>query len=125
MSEDGARAAAGTARARGAAVAVRRVPVVLALALASGCRGGDWRVSQLYGGATSIDVITHPETVEAFRVSPDPPPADSEAPRVGDFAVTAGPVPVTADDAAELAAVLMDPDTYDWHRAKGCEFTPG
>jgi hypothetical protein len=96
-----------------------------ALALLSACRGPDWRVSQLYGGATSIDVLSAPQTVEAFRIDPAHGPKDASSPHVGDFAVTAGPVVVGAEDVKELSAILLDPDTYDWLRAKGCDFTPG
>jgi hypothetical protein len=105
--------------------------VSLALAAAS-CRGGDWRVSQLYGGATSIDVLSHPQSVEAFRIDPgiERRPAsaaeeDAKAPRIGEYRITAGPVAVDTATSAELSSILLDPATYDWVRAKGCDFTPG
>jgi hypothetical protein len=106
-----------------AALAAFAVAAAVALSLPA-CRGDDWRVSQLYGGATSMDVLTHAQSVEAFRLDPEARPAEG-APRLGDFAVTAGPVAVPPADVAELTAVLRDPDTYDWLRAKACEFTPG
>lgn len=87
----------------------------------------DWRVAQLYGGPTSMDVLRSPQRVEAFRLDPSnpPSPALAGAPRLGDFAVTAGPVAVDAASAQELTSVLLDADTYDWLRAKGCDFQPG
>jgi hypothetical protein len=109
---------------------LKTIPYLMAAVLAlapAACRGPDWRVSQLYGGATSMDVLTAPQTVEAFRLDPsNPPPAAlANAPRLGDFAVTAGPVAVDDATARELTALLLDPATYDWVRAKGCDFTPG
>ncbi|MCE9637582.1 MAG: hypothetical protein K8T90_17935 [Planctomycetes bacterium] len=100
------------------------VVVALAFALAA-CRGPDWRVSQLYGGSTSMDVIGKPQAVEAFRIDPTLPPKDKTAPRIGDFAITAGPVVVDVATTQELSRILLDPDTYDWMRAKGCDFMPG
>ena len=96
-----------------------------ALAALPACRGPDWRVQQLYGGPTSIDVLGHPQAVEAFRIDPVIPVKDKSAPRVGDFRILSGPVVVDAESAAELSRILLDPDTYDWFRAKGCDFTPG
>lgn len=97
--------------------------LLLALAAAAGCRG-DWRVSSLYGGATSIQVLREPQKVEAFRIDPARRATQDEA-RVGEYPVTSGPVAVDAATAAELSSILLDAATYDWLSAKGCEFTPG
>jgi hypothetical protein len=108
---------------------VRRcIAGALVIACVAACRGPDWRVSQLYGGGTSVDVLAKPQAVEAFRIDPDPrakDPSDVKAPRLGEYRVTAGPVVLDAATTAELSSILLDPDTYDWQRAKGCDFTPG
>jgi hypothetical protein len=105
------------------------VPVLLLAAVpllaATGCGSKDWRVQQLYGGPTSMEVLTFPQVVEAFRIDPRLPAPDKAAPRLGDFNILAGPVPVPAADADELKKVILDPETYDWYRAKGCDFRPG
>jgi hypothetical protein len=103
---------------------IRPLGVLFPLAALAACGGTDWRVSQLYGGATSISVLREPQSVEAFRIDPRRRPAEGER-RVGDHPVTAGPVAVGAADAAELSSILLDPDTYDFPRAKACEFAPG
>lgn len=95
------------------------------LACAAACRGGDWRVSQLYGGATSIGVLAEPQTVEAFRIAPAPGGPDPSVPRIGDHRIVAGPVIADAATVKEVTALLLDPETYDWYRAKGCDFRPG
>lgn len=93
--------------------------------LLAACAGPDWRVVQLYGGAGSIEAIEMPTHVEAFRISPDVSGPDANHERVGLHRVTAGPVVVDDATATELSAILLDPDSYDWPRAKGCEFRPG
>ena len=89
------------------------------------CSGPDWRVVKLYGGRGSIELIQKPTAVEAFRLAPDGLPKGSETPRFGRFEITSDPVAVSAEDAKILDTILTSPDTYDWHRAKGCIFTPG
>ena len=63
---------------------------------------------------------------EAFRI--DGIAARADLPQgngLQGYPILAGPVPLDAATAAELAAILLDDDTYDWDRAKGCEFAPG
>jgi hypothetical protein len=128
----GARLATGAAAARRPLV----LPLLLLVFAAASCGGTDWRVTQLYGGGTSIDVLSKPQAVEAFRIDPgipapvggskdEPAAGAAAAPRLGEYRITAGPVAVDAATAAELSSILLDPDTYDWVRAKGCEFRPG
>ena len=106
-----------------------RVAVLAAAAAAAagvalgGCAGPDWRGVQIYGGAGSIEILTHPAKAEAFRIEPRSARPDEE--RLGDYPVVRGPVTLSAEDTAALSALLLDPDTYDWHSAKGCEFRPG
>lgn len=113
--------------AAAAARAVVPAAAACALLVAASCsaRGPDWRVVSLYGGGTSTDVLAAPQAVEAFRIDPALPPKDPAAPRIGDFAITSEPVVLDAAAVQELSQILLDPDTYDWLRAKGCEFSPG
>ena len=94
-------------------------------AFTAGCRGGDWRVAQLYGGTTSMSVLEAPQSIEAFRINSALRTADPNAPRLGDYPILSDPVRADAATIQELSAILRDPDTYDWYRAKGCDFTPG
>lgn len=123
-------AAKTTARAMATATRATTVAAVAACAcalLSVSCRsrGPDWRIVALYGGGTSTDVLAKPLAVDAFRIDPALPPMDASAPRIGDFAITSGPVALDAAAVQEMSSVLLDPDTYDWARAKGCDFMPG
>ncbi len=84
----------------------------------------DWRVIQLYGGAGSVQAITQPSSVEAFRIDPAPRAPEPGVAYCGVHRVTAGPFALSAEDGATLAGVLRDPDTYDWRRAKSDPFRP-
>lgn len=110
---------------RGPRRALARATVLAAAVAAAACSGKDWRVQQLYGGPVSMEILAAPDTVEAFRIDPRLPAPDPAAPRIGDFNIRSGPVAVGAAEAAELTAILRDPETYDWWTAKGCEFRPG
>ena len=124
--------AAARATARATVIATRATTVAAVVACACALltvscrsRGPDWRIVALYGGGTSTDVLAKPLAVEAFRIDPALPPKDASAPRIGDFAITSGPVALDAAAVQEMSSVLLDPDTYDWARAKGCDFMPG
>jgi hypothetical protein len=105
---------------------VSRIATAFAATLLfAACAGPDWRVVQLYGGAGSVEAIEAPTRVEAFRIAPDVVGPDPTYERVGLHRVTAGPVLVDESTSSELSAILLDPDSYDWQRAKGCEFRPG
>lgn len=107
---------------------MRRARIVLVLAatlLVGACAGPDWRIVQLYGGGGSVEALQAPTLVEAFRIAPDAVGPDPDYERVGLHRVTAGPVVVDEATSSELSSILLDPDSYDWQRAKGCEFRPG
>jgi hypothetical protein len=96
-----------------------KVVVVVAVVLAvAGCRreGPDWRVKQFYAGKTSIDLLTSPAKVEAFRVEPVPRRAAPGEASAGPF-VAAGPVTeVPPAEAAEISKLLLDAESYAWRR---------
>lgn len=104
---------------------------VLALALtllaATGCRKGraDWRITQLFGGLGSVEVLKSPSRVEAFRIASEPGEAPADRTSIGHYPATSAAVEVDAETSKELSTLLLDPDTYDFLRAKGCEFVPG
>jgi len=102
------------------------VALVAVALLSVGCRrdGPDWRITQLYGGPGSVQALTAPVSVEAYRISPTPRAPEAGAAFVGVHEVTAGPVSVPAATATELSAILANPDTYDWHHTKGDPFLP-
>ncbi len=103
------------------------VAVVALTLTTTACRGDrpDWRIVQLYGGGGSLQAISSPDSVSAFRIEPDATPVRAGEERVGLHLVTSDKHAVSSADAIALATILQDPDTYDWHRAKGCEFRPG
>ncbi len=103
----------------------RALALVLLVALAA-CGRADWRIGKLYGGRGSVELLTAPDRIEAFRIAPDPArDARATDPVLGRFPILGDAVAVPAEDAAALSAILLDPDTYDWDRAKGCDFRPG
>mgnify|MGYP006969408098 CR=1 FL=1 len=92
------------------------VPMLLALFAAPGC-AGEAQVEKLFGGAEAVGVVNEATTVEAFRL-----PTGSffqESPEK--YTMTSGPVAVSAATAEKLRAALLDPKTYGWDFAKGCE----
>jgi hypothetical protein len=99
---------------------------VLLLPFAAGCRrkGTDWRVTQLYGGPGSAQALTAPIRVQAYRISPKSHAPEAGVAYVGVHRVTAGPVELESDVAARLSAILSDPGTYDWRRAKSDPYLP-
>ena len=92
----------------------------------SACRrsGPDWRITQLYGGPGSVQALTDPTRVDAFRVSPKAHGAEPGIAYVGIHAVTAGPIPVPKDVAVQLSTLLSDAATYDWRRTKSDPYLP-
>lgn len=121
------------ARLRAASAAWLAV-ALLALG-AAGCTASETsdRVTKLLGGADVVSVLRDEgEHVrrEAWRLDPavssgaDAPAAQGATDLHG-FPIVAGPVPISAEHAAALADVLLQDGTYDWDRAKGCEFLPG
>ena len=100
--------------------------LVTALSLAIGCRGGkpDWRITQLYGGPGSVQALTAPVSVDAFRIEPVARGAEPGVAFVGVHEVTAGPVALSPEQSKALSTILANPDTYDWRRAKSDPYAP-
>lgn len=48
-----------------------------------------------------------------------------KGPRVGDYKITSKAVSVSAAQHKSLVAILQNPKTYDFDRAKACKFNPG
>ncbi len=97
-------------------------------------RGTDWRIVQLYGGATSAQCLREPQTVEAFvlepgdvaAAAPEGPPDPARPTVIGRYAAAPGTKHQTADAAtiAELSALLRKDESYDWMRTKSAAFRP-
>ena len=103
--------------------------VLFALSL-QGCKDDSSPLNKLFGG--KLDVVTGADRVEAFRVDwsyrgapaasrPARPPTTQSV--VG-LPVLAGPLPVSATQASQLAKVLNDPATYAFESRKRCIFHP-
>lgn len=112
---------------------MRRAAVValLALSLVACRRTGpdgrakpDWRVIQLYGGAGSVQALIEPASVEVFDIDPLARAPEPGVAFCGVHRVTGGPYLVSTADAEAFSAVLRNPETYDWRKAKGDPFRP-
>jgi hypothetical protein len=97
-------------------------------------RGTDWRIVQLYGGATSAQCLREPQTVEAFvlepgtaaAASPEGPPDPAAPTVIGRYGAAPGTSHQTVDAAtvAELSEILRKDESYDWFRTKSAPFRP-
>lgn len=88
----------------------------------------DPRVDALYGGAEAIAVLQGPERVQAWRIegSPrQPKPEDDPTKLLHGYGVLAGPAAVDEATGKQLAGLLLQPASYEFESAKGCEFQPG
>lgn len=102
------------------------------LATSGGCAQTPQRLLDLYGGQAAYNLVAQPTgdtEVTAYRILPphlaDEVAAPPGAIQLHGHLVLAGPVPVDAATRDQLSDVLGDDGTYDWDRAKGCEFMPG
>ena len=104
-------------------------------AVASGCAAGetsavDARVVKLLGGELSVAVIRAPDKVEAYRIESQAMAkragnANENGKSIAGHAVLSGPVAIDQKSNRQLSAVLLDADSYEFDRAKGCIFAPG
>jgi hypothetical protein len=115
---------------------LRRPAFAALLAIAAGAAacsatGPTARVTALLGGQAAVAILTDTTGAvkrEAWRIDGHAGPrraAAGASASIHGHPVLAGPVPVDAATAAELAAIVLDDDTYLWDLAKGCEFMPG
>jgi len=98
--------------------ALTAAALIASLAVFAACKkgGADWRILQLYSGETSVDLLSHPSKVQAFRVDAAPRAPKLGETHAGPFIATAPSVDVPADATAELSKLLQDADAYDWRR---------
>jgi len=93
-------------------VAVAAVVATVAIVI----RNGISTAVEVLGGQAAYDAISRPDKVEAYRL--DPP---SPAPQLpSQYPVTAGPVRLSPDMAAEVSASLTSSATYLLDSAKSC-----
>jgi hypothetical protein len=109
------------------AIATVGLPLLSACA-ARGPSGLVQRVETLLGGPASTALIlgtTKPDTRVAFRIDGTSERDGKPGERIHLWRVLGGPIPVGDAAAQRIATVLSDDGTYDWERAKACEFSPG
>lgn len=98
-----------------------------ALFAAATCKrsGPDWRILQLYAGERSADLLAHPASVRSFELDPSPRRDGHGDLHAGPFAGKGDARDVAPGDAAALAAILSDAESYDWQRGpKRTPFRP-
>jgi hypothetical protein len=69
-------------------------------------------VAVMFGGSDGFDVVRHPTKVEAYRLGRLPEGLAWHHAKPTDYPVLAGPVPVPARVASDVAAVLPPPRTF-------------
>lgn len=80
-------------------------------------------VVELYGGAVSFAILSKPDSVVAYRLSPIA--LESYPVAKSDFPTSKGPIAVHDVIAVKLAVALSDPRFYWWDLAKLCVPTYG
>jgi len=84
----------------------------------------DWRVHAMLGGTAGYATVKTPTTVEAFRLSPETAAAAERTVQIGAYPATGPGVVLDAATTAAFSRLLLDPQTYDWHRVKKMRWTP-
>ena len=104
----------------------------LAGCAAKGPSGLVQRVETLLGGPASAALLTGSapsDSVVAFRIDGtawhNAGDGEDTGERIYHWPVLGGPFPVDPAVVTSVGAVLADDGTYDWDRAKACEFAPG
>ena len=106
---------------------IRLLPLVLVIL--SGVAFWQWPrptisdVVELYGGAASFAILSKPDSVVAYRLSPIP--LGSNAQTLDDFPSSKGPISVHNEIAGKLSVALSDPRSYRWNMVKECIPTYG
>jgi hypothetical protein len=105
------------------AMAYRLICVVGLFFFAVGCGGKSQRessgvpreVADVFGGGErgkrAMEVVAHPERVEAYRLTPIP---SADPNKLTEELERSSPTILAENLAAELSAVLLDPESYPW-----------
>ena len=94
-----------------------RATCLLLLALSAGCGDSDGNLTPVFGNSQAIDTVKNASTVIAFRLAS--PSYYEES--LSDYETAAGPIEIADATATQLRTLLLDPSSYDWETAKGCE----
>lgn len=87
-------------------------------------KGPSDKVKAWMGGDRPVGIIAGATRVECFRVNPEKPnePMGKEC---GGYPIISTAKEQPKEFAGKLAAILFDDKTYDFDKAKRCEFSPG
>ena len=77
-------------------------------------------LAALYGGPQGLDLIAHPDRIEAYRLAPQTDEFDSDKATLADYRITSGPIAVPNSVAATISEALSAPGSYMWDSVKGC-----
>ena len=94
---------------------IRLLSTFALLTLAAGCIAGD--LGEVFGSGGAREVIGKPAKVQAYRLVDD----SFYQPTVKDYKTAAGPIDVSDELAQQTSKLLLDPDSYRFNAAKGCE----
>ena len=101
--------------------------LVLILSTIAGCSTA--KVETLVGGKEAyalVSDLSKATTCEAYRIDGYARGAKADNPKnLYGFPIISGPAPIDDASQATLSKVLIDPNSYLWDVAKGCEFLPG
>lgn len=75
-------------------------------------------VVELYGGAASFAILSKPDSVVAYRLTPFL--LESDPMTLSDFPSSKGPITVHDEVAVKLSVALSDPRSYGWNFSKLC-----
>ena len=100
------------------------------LAFASGLgaedkpKGPSDKVKAWMGGDRVVGIIAGATRVECFRVFPEKP-REEMGKECGGYPIISTGKEQPKEFAGKLAEIVLDEKTYDFEKAKRCEFTPG
>ncbi|KAF0242454.1 MAG: hypothetical protein FD180_3905 [Planctomycetota bacterium] len=110
-----------------------RLAALAALALAVGLaawaedekpKGPSDKVKAWMGGDRPVGIIAGVTRVECFRVNPEKP-REAMGKECGGYPIISTGKEQKREFGLKIAAIVFDEKTYDWEKAKKCEFAPG
>ena len=87
-------------------------------------KGPPEKVRAFLGGERVVGILASASRVEVFRVFPEKP-TEPMGKECGGYPVISTGKERDREFAAKVAAILFDEKTYDFEKAKKCEFQPG
>ncbi len=99
------------------AIAVLGTTVAIVWATRSGTAARSLRVARLFGGDKGLEILSHPDRIEAFRLEPIDEPTDVLP---VNYPVMTGPVTVPGELSIALTSALASEESYDWDKPRDC-----